>query len=132
MYAIRSYYVQLVPVYSITGTGNSNMSIIHVYMEKNLLTVTSSAGKVTAYDTRDYADTSDELSYMVAVTALENVTVTEDNGVATTVTITHDYIISADKETGTGTVVITKTNVDQTTNTTNFSSVQVAVEEVFN
>jgi len=123
--------INLTPVYSIT-TGNNSLKTIHVYREKNLLTVTDNVGKVLAYDTENYADTTDDLNYMVAVTALEQVIVATENDAETTVTITKDYVVTADKETGIGTVSITTTNADETTSVVSLSGVKVVEEEVFN
>ena len=123
--------IDLTPVYSISETGNDNLSTINIYREKGLLTVWNKDGAVTLFSTKDYSDSSDDVNCLVTVTAIEEVTVTDGEGNETLGTITYDYDLVANKETGVCNVSITKTDEKGDVSTSTISGVLVE-EEIYN
>lgn len=122
--------IDLTSVYSISETNNGAMDQINIYRETALLTVWND-NFISSYNTTGYSDTSDELNYMVAVTAIEKKTVTDENGNDTIETINHAYVLVADKETGSCTIDITTTFADASTSVSTVSGT-LTMTEIYN
>ncbi|PKQ64281.1 hypothetical protein BZG02_05535 [Labilibaculum filiforme] len=122
--------IDLTAVYSITETNNAKMDQINIYREEALLTVWD-GNFITSYVTTAYSDTSDELNYMVNVTAVEKKTVTDEAGIETIETLTHAYVVVADKATGVCSITITTTNADASTASSSVSGT-LTTTEVYN
>lgn len=123
--------IDFVSVYNITETGNNSIFEINVYRKKALLIISTNKGKLTSYNTTAYSDTSDDLNYIVNVTAIEKKTVTDAEGVQTIETLNHAYAILADKVTGSCSITVTTTNADATPVVDTYNGV-LAEKEVYN
>nr|WP_320120703.1 hypothetical protein [uncultured Marinifilum sp.] len=123
--------IELVPVYSISETGNNTYTDIQVYKQENLLTIANKDGIVSAYSTSSYSDVSDETNYMFTVIASEKVTLTDEEGNETMGTVSYAYDVTADKETGSASITILKTAADGTESTISLNGT-LTEDEVYN
>ncbi|WP_298493843.1 hypothetical protein [uncultured Algibacter sp.] len=103
--------INLVPVYSLTEINNDGPFKINIYKEKPLIVEYSSNVTLSNYASSGYADTSTDIMYQITVNKIVD-------GVAV------NYVISADKTTGEGTL-----NIDSGASTHN---VLLTEEEVYN
>lgn len=122
--------IELTSVYTISETNNGTMDKINIYRETALLTVWNDKF-ISSYATNSYSDTSDEATYILTFTAVENVTVTDAEGNESMGVKTYDYVITADKLTGVASVEILITQPDASTSTVIVSGV-LSEDKVYN
>lgn len=86
--------IELVSIYSITNISGSNVPVkINIYRNKSLIVEYSSSVNATNFVSSGYADSSNETNYQVTVSKMVNGTPV-------------NYVVSADKSTGDGTLTI--------------------------
>lgn len=121
--------IEMVPVYAISGiTGSGAPAEIDLYKTVNLVIVFENANTLKSYNARNYADTSDETTYQVSVTAVK--LVKQSDGTMGEVTIA--YVLSADKATGAGTLLVTTTDAAGGTSEKTFSVSSIVETEKYN
>lgn len=103
--------IQLVPVYSLTEINNGGPEQINIYRGQPLIIEYSSAVNATSFDSTGYSDNSTDTTYEITVNKMVD-------GEAV------NYVISADKATGEGTLVINSG--------VSVHNVTVSEEEVYN
>lgn len=92
--------IELVPVYSITNIeGVLAPFQINIYQEQPLIIEYQKEDNAESFQSTDFTDTSTENMYEISVNKLD------DEKVIT-------YVVSADKQTGVGTLVITNAGVE--------------------
>ncbi|WP_154665639.1 hypothetical protein [Saccharicrinis fermentans] len=125
--------IDLVPVYSLSETANEEFSTVRIYQQKNLLTVSNKDGGIVAYQTKDYADSSDDLNFNVSVVALDSKMLSDGEGNnENEVQITYTYVLSAPVETGE--CVLTITSYDENSLVTGVQTIQGVLtdDEIYN
>ena len=86
--------ISLTSVYTLTEISGNNAAFkINIYKQLNLLTEYSTVDKLKSYTSSGFVDSSTDANYEVTVNKLDD-------------DITYNYVLSADKLTGSGTLTV--------------------------
>ncbi|MCL7762936.1 hypothetical protein MPF19_05860 [Polaribacter sp. Z014] len=103
--------IALTPVYTISDITGTNAAFkINIYKEKSVIVEYSSSVNLESYTSSGFTDASTDTTYEVTVNKLDDET-------------TINYVLSADKTTGDGTLTVDGTTI---------FNVKVSEEEVYN
>ncbi|QVY65636.1 hypothetical protein [Polaribacter sp. Q13] len=103
--------IALTPVYTISDITGTNAAFkINIYKEKSVIVEYSSSVNLESYASTGFTDASTDTNYEVTVNKLDDET-------------TINYVLSADKTTGDGTLTVDGTTI---------FNVKVSEEEVYN